>query len=395
MSKQFFSSNITRRKSFAKQYFWQVIMAGFALFVFLGHLSASVANPGNTLLGIYYDQGGTNHIANIKSLEDWQGKKNAIVKVFANWCDRPGNLDYLFKDQLLKIWNNQNVPMVSWEPLVCTASPNPTDDEARAATPADIETRIANGEFDAFLNQWAEQMKAFLSGADGVYNTRDDRRAYIRLAHEMNGEWYPWSAARGGNNPGDYVRMWRRVKSLFYNKGMDWKHLQWVWSPNSSDIGGYHAESFYPGDKYVDWVAISGYNWGTSRQGYTWTSPRQIFAPMLQRLRGLTKRPVAISEFATSSLTSSGNNTKAKSQWIGEAFQYALAENIKMVIWFNKDKETDWAAFGGVKGDSTFQLKNTVTNTYSAYRKAVSSRRFISTNSRNPRLLTDSQFAGI
>ena len=30
-------------------------------------------------------------------------------------------------------------------------------------------------------------------GADGALGTADDRRAYMRWGHEMNGGWYPWS----------------------------------------------------------------------------------------------------------------------------------------------------------------------------------------------------------
>ena len=40
-------------------------------------------------------------------------------------------------------------------------------------------------------------------------------RAYIRFAHEFNGNWYPWSASTGGSTPTDYINMWRRVTVRF------------------------------------------------------------------------------------------------------------------------------------------------------------------------------------
>ena len=46
---------------------------------------------------------------------------------------------------------------------------------------------VAAGTYDSYVVSVASQIKSFLSGPDGVYGTSDDRRIYIRLAHEMNG----------------------------------------------------------------------------------------------------------------------------------------------------------------------------------------------------------------
>ena len=330
----------------------------------------------------------------VQALESWQGKKLAVLNLFTTWCDQPTILDNLFNQQLLNIWNNQNVPIITWEPVFCISSPNPTAAELNTAAPGDIEVRAANGELDAYLNKWADLMKTFLSGADGVYNTSDDRRAYIRFAHEMNGDWYPWGAAKGGNTPADYVRMWQRVKSLFYDKGMEWTHLEWIWCVNFSDNGGYSAESFYPGDDYVDWVSLSGYNWGASQTWSSWITPEQTFEPMLNRMRALTTKPISITEFASTTSTIAGPSLTAKSQWITDVYKYALAQNIKMVVWFNLAKETDWAVFGGPSGDSTFDYNGMSYKAYTAYKTAVGSSSFVSSDTANPRLLTDTQFSG-
>lgn len=342
------------------------------------------AATNNSLLGVYYGNNGWQIVQN-QALESWQGKKHAVTNLFTNWCEQPSTLENLFNKQLSNIWNNKNVPLITWEPFFCTPS----------TTPTNIEFQVANGNFDVYLNNWADRLKTFLSGPDGVYNTKDDRRVYIRLAHEMNGNWYPWSAAKGDHNPANYVRMWRRVKSIFAKKEMGQTHLQWIWCVNFTDNGGYRAESFYPGDEYVDWASISGYNWGTTQNWSKWMTPKQTFEPMLTRIHALTKRPVAITEFASTTLTSSGSSVKAKSEWIAAAFNYILAQNIKMVVWFNQDKEADWATFGGAKGNSTFYYKNKTYNTYSAYKKAVRSSHFVSSDTANLRLLTDNQFRGL
>ncbi|MEO6006013.1 MAG: glycosyl hydrolase [Opitutus sp.] len=337
-----------------------------------------VKSHGATLLGVYYgDQGWK--MADVRALESWQGKKNAVVVLFTDWSSTTKVMNNLFSQQLPNIWNNGNVPLVTWEPFT------------GGNTPVDVEVRIAAGQYDAYIKTWAGRMKLFLSGPDGKFGTADDRRAYIRLGHEMNGNWYPWSAATGGNSPASYVAMWRRVVGMFDELSLGAEHLQWIWCVNNDDVGGSPAESFYPGDGYVDWVAIDGYNWGRSQTWSTWLSPAQLYDGMLARIRAITTKPVALTEFAS---TTSGGSVALKSQWITDLFGFAASRNIQLVAWFNEDKETDWALFGGAAGDGQFKVGRTTYRTYEAYRSAVASPNIIVAQPSSARLLTDAEFSG-
>ena len=339
------------------------------------------AASGSTLLGIYYGNQGWK-MDQVQAMEGWQGKKHAVVNLFTDWNTTTKVMNNLFGQQLPNIWNNGNVPMVSWEPFT------------GSRTAADIEARIAAGQYDTYITTWAGRMKTFLSGPDGVFGTADDRRAYIRLGHEMNGDWYPWGAAVGNNSPGDYVAMWIRVVSLFRGAGLEATRLQWVWCVNNEDVGGFAAESYYPGDGYVDWVAIDGYNWGASQNWSTWRSPAQTYDAMLARIRAITGKPVGLTEFASTSSTAAGASVAAKSQWITDVFAYAVSGGIKLVCWFNEDKETDWAVFGGAAGDTQVKVGRTRYNAYSAYKSAVAPAAFVPSDSGNPRLISDAQFMG-
>ena len=106
----------------------------------------------------------------------------------------------------------------------------------------------------------------------------------------------------------------------------------------SIDLGNYKAESFYPGNKYVDWVGIDGYNWGQTQAWSQWQDPGQVFGDMLRRLRRVTSKPVAIGEVATTTSSTGGNTIADKSQWSANAFKYAQSQNIKAIAWFNQDK---------------------------------------------------------
>ncbi len=297
----------------------------------------------STLLGVYYGNQGWK-MQQVRDMESWQAKKFAVVHLYTSWCDSPGVMDELFERQLAGIWENHNVPLVSWELFLCSP----------AQTPPNVEVLAAQGRYDAYLTRWFDRLRSYLSGDDGVYNTRDDRRLYLRPAHEMNGDWLPWSAAAGNNEPADYVRMWRRTREIAGRHGLDQSHVQWLWSVNHTDNGGFRAEQYYPGDEYVDWLAISGYNWGETQSWSSWSPPEQVFGPMLGRLRAIASKPVAIPEYASSSRTVSGPDAAAKSRWIASVHDYALAHDIRLLAWFNQDKETDWAVFGGSGGDGSY-----------------------------------------
>ncbi len=359
------------------------LRSGMALRLLLaGSCVAAAAWPQTrALLGVYYGNQGWK-MDQVRAMEQWQGKRHAVLNLFTNWQSASKVMDNLFNLQLPVIWQNGNVPMITWEPFTA------------ARTPADVEVRIANGQYDAYIDAWAGRLKVFLSGPDGAFGTGDDRRVYIRLAHEMNGDWYPWGAAMGGDRPADYVRMWQRVVGRFRAIGLFQSHVQWVWCASGEDIGGFTAEEYFPGDAYVDWVGIDAYNWGASQSWSSWRSPEQCFEDMLLRVRRLCTKPVALTEFASTSSTASGVSVALKSEWISAVMAWVLQRDIRMVCWFNEDKETDWAVFGGARGNEQYKAGRTTYRAYSAYRQAVAPDRFLSSNVANPRLLGDEEFAG-
>lgn len=348
---------------------------------------AAAANA-QALLGVYYGNQGWK-MDQVRAMEAWQGKRHAVVNLFTDWCSRTKTLDNLFNQQLPAIWANGNVPVVSWEPYLCSP----------ASTPNDVEVRAGRGDYDAYLRAWADRMKAFVSGPDGSLGTADDRRVYIRLAHEMNGNWYPWGAAVGGNSAADYVLMWQRVRGIFWEKGLDARTLQWIWAVNHEDVGMARAEDYYPGPEYVDWIGIDGYNWGASQSWSSWSTPEQVFEPMVMRLRGLTAsqpKPLALTETASSSSTPGKVDVAAKSLWITQLFGYATgsATGARMIVWFNEDKETDWAVFGGANGDETYRGGRTSYKAYRSYRDAAKAPALLPSSTVDPRLMTDAVFAG-
>ena len=360
---------------------WQrIILAVILPAVALLSVPAGASTEGQFLVGVYYGNQGW-AMDQVRALEAWQGKRHAVVNLFTNWDGSTKTKSNLFAQQLPNVWANGNVPLITWEPFT------------GRATPADIERRVAAGGYDAYVADWAGRLRSFLNGPDGASGTSDDRRAYLRLGHEMNGDWYPWGAAIGGNSPSDFVAMWRRVHNAFDALGVGPAQLQWIWSVNNEDVGGFPAEAFFPGDAFVDWIAVDGYNWGASQTWSSWRSPAEVLGPMVGRLRAISARPLALTETASTTVTASGSSLAAKSKWATDLFAYAGAAQARMVVWFNQDKETDWAVFGGAKGDSVFKFGRTSYRTYSAYRAAVMGPEVVGSSGQG-RLISDAQFAG-
>ena len=199
------------------------------------------------------------------------------------------------------------VPLVTVEPW----------DSSSSTDPRYTLKNIVRGDFDAW----------FAAGADAARGF--GKPFYLRFAPELNGVWAPWEAGINGNTPQDYIDAWRHVHDIF---------VKWVWGPNV--VAGGSAVDFtpyYPGSDVVDVLGLDGYNWGSLD---VWQTYSQVFGPSYDALAKLDPvKPVMIAE--TASAESGGD----KAAWITSAFTSEIAARtprVKIVVWFDANKETDW-----------------------------------------------------
>ncbi|HEV2592426.1 MAG TPA: glycosyl hydrolase, partial [Gaiellaceae bacterium] len=117
------------------------------------------------------------------------------------------------------------------------------------------------------------------------------------------------------------------VVTIFRDAGAT--NVTWIWSPN---VVGYTVRdplAYYPGNDWVDWVGMDGYN-----DGRPWITFTQTFSATYARLVGLGK-PMLVAETASTE----GASTAAKADWIraiAPAVQSMPA--IKAVIWFDLNR---------------------------------------------------------
>lgn len=204
-------------------------------------------------------------------------------------------------------------PQLTWEPW---------DPGAGMHQSAYTAAEIAGGRYDGYVSSWAEQAAAY------------DRPFLLRFAHEMNGDWYPWSVGAPGGAPQDYVAAFRRVRRIFNDAGA--RQVEWVWCPNA--VIGAHTEAIsqsYPGDEFVDIVGVDGYNFG-DLPGHQWTEPAELFGDTLALVAQLAPgKPVWINEVGC------GDQGGDKVRWISDFVGWLVTTDVRGLVWFEVDGRPD------------------------------------------------------
>jgi beta-mannanase len=210
------------------------------------------------------------------------------------------------------------MPMITWEPWDATAGPN---------QPAYTLGAIIAGAHDSYIHTWARGAAAW------------GKPLYLKFAHEMNGDWYPWAANANGNSAPQYIAMWQHVRAIFQQEGAT--NVRWVWAPNIAFPGSTPFRDVYPGDDAVDWIGLDGYNFGTSQSWSQWTDLTGTFGPSYDSLAQIASKPMLIGETASSE---AGGD---KAAWITQGLLTDLPARfprLRAVVWFDESKETDWRA---------------------------------------------------
>ncbi len=238
-----------------------------------------------------------------RSIDGYAGLTGAqprIIMWFVGWND--------VSQPVFQSWHFSNaasrgaVPMITWEPHVRLSD-------------------VLSGNYDAYLRSCAAATSAW------------GGPIYLKFAHEMNGTWYPWTALprpwtdelAQGNTPRLYKDAWIHVVDVFrryYADHMIANNVRWVWAPNVEFDASCPFEDCYPGDEYVDWVGLDGYNWGTTTNFTGWVPFDRIFRSSYEKLSRLSSRPLLIAE--TSCLEPGGS----KAQWMTDGFLGYLPSNM-------------------------------------------------------------------
>jgi beta-mannanase len=260
--------------------------------------NASASSTGNSLvLGVWSGQPWEPE--NLDAVTRLLGRSPAVFLTYQSWSKRS-----FHTSDMEEIARRDAAHVVSWEPDGYTLK------------------SIANGQHDQFIREWA-------TGA-----AQWGRTIYLRPMHEMNGDWYSWGRGVNGNTAEEFVAAWRHIHDLFMAAGAS--NVQWVWSPNVRYGAEYPLADLYPGDAYVDWVGLDGYNWGSDPHLGTpaWQTFTAIFGATYNEIQNdvAPGKPMIIVETAS---TEHGGD---KAAWIRQTFEDEILRfpKIRAVIWFNQ-----------------------------------------------------------
>lgn len=251
---------------------------------------------------------GVTSMADVHRLQARSKAHFSIISLYIPWGDEtrsniPGPL-------VRDIYENGSVPLITWEPWASRFLFSAADEDLRQEKK--VFTHIVNGVFDAYLERFALQVKAL------------NRPVYLRFAHEPDNPAYPWSAT-GGNTPADFRKAWRYVHDLFIRYRV--YNAIWVWNPWKPAA----AESYFPGMAYVDWIGMTGLNYGRLHDDGKWYSFRELYEPFHRKYLYRSGLPVMVAE---------GGSTGPEArqwQWMEDAGKSIAGEfkEIRSFVLFN------------------------------------------------------------
>ena len=264
--------------------------------------SALLVPAQGALLGAFVGTG------TLASFESQLGRKVAINHNFVGWTGD-------FTSMLPGLAAGGRIPLVTWEAW---------DNSVGAPL-----TGIIGGTYDSMIMARAQAVKTF------------GQKFFLRWGHEMNGNWYPWDGSHNGANLAattTFIAAYRHIHDLFVAAGAT--NALWVFCPNVDSVPGdswNQWQNYYPGDAYVDWMGLDGYNWGTVQSTSTWQTFPTIVGRIYSSLAAKGK-PIMIPETASTEL---GGD---KAAWISAILPSLKSTfpGIKALVWFQMNKETDW-----------------------------------------------------
>jgi hypothetical protein len=285
------------------------------------YLERGVDPPGSgspaTVAWGAYIPGAPQDMSLVTQMESQAGKHIGIVMWYEHWS---GPWAAFHAPDFQNVLAHGSMPMVTWMSDDVSNGPN---------QPAFSNAQVTGGTYDGYIQSWADGLRSV------------GQPVLVRLDSEMNGRGMPWADGVNGNATGSFVAMWRHVHDIFVRQGAS--NVKWVWSPNVDFSQATETmANMYPGDAYVDWLALDGYNWGTTTAFQSWQSFSQIFASSVSQITGLSSRPLMIAETAT---IESGASGQTKAAWIESAFSHELQNfpQVKAVVWFDQDNGAqDW-----------------------------------------------------
>lgn len=242
-----------------------------------------------------------------------------ILHWYQTWASEPNE----FRNDLVTAAQTaQMTPLISWQAW----DPPQGLTIATAAQPDFSLARVIAGDYNDYIDEWARSAAAY------------EAPILLRPFQDPNGGWYPWSVGVNDNKAKQYRQAWRHVVQRFAAAGADNVGFVWSLTPVQTTGGADQIDAYYPGDAFVDWVAVSGFVWEDYGSWSTAADIPSVFSASYEALQARDKPIMFIDVGAT-------QGSEAPATWVGDAMRYfsGLAD-LRAVIWFDRswDDQNDF-----------------------------------------------------
>jgi hypothetical protein len=171
----------------------------------------------------------------------YKGSNPAYVQAFEAWVPRQVEVLNLHFDKT-RGWNGWIQPhwLKDFQGRDIAALVPPFPNNVSGSLEA-----AARGDYDAYYAAAARNLISYGYGD-----------AHIILAHEFNGDWYPWTATNGAAST--YIAAWRRFVTVFRSQTGAAFKFNWTLLIGRQQMSDPTAA--YPGDEYVDIIGMDVYD---------------------------------------------------------------------------------------------------------------------------------------
>ncbi|MES2139696.1 MAG: Ig-like domain-containing protein [Bacteroidota bacterium] len=251
---------------------------------------------------------------------------------YVNWfiqfaTDGSTTAKTLPENEVQTLLNNGYRPIITWEPLF--------RGYARLDSVQPSLDKIINGNYNSYIDAFGDKLKSY------------DDTVIIRLMHEFDGDWYPWSLVENGHDPNKYIAAFRKVVDRVRARGAT--KVLWMWCTN----GDYFPRRSYnwivpayPGDNYVDIVATDIYNNHTPTELPDWKSFKlKVVETYYYLSKYFPKKPLFICELGCRERYSNENtSSETKAAWLAR-MDKELQSNfskVRALVFFSSFVVYDW-----------------------------------------------------
>ena len=292
-----------------------------------GEFSGAAKNTdGFCSLGLWSKEGNVANFVEIgKNFEELfkpdSKKKLGVVHFFQPFAIDGGSTQnhYPSIDRINKVIAEDYIPMITLENHFTTTDPNMKQPNLYS---------IIEGHFDSFFGYWANQIKQ----VKGI--------VFLRILHEFNGDWYPWSIANNDKDPKLLIKAYGYIHNIFKQNNVT--NVKFIWCPNSMSVPqekwNYIMDA-YPGDEFVDFVGLDIYN-GAGLNAPIWASFRRVAIENYFILtEQLPDKPLFICETASRERENSeSKSAQTKAEWIKQQSEAIKSDmpKVKLLNWFNE-----------------------------------------------------------